>query len=92
MQRARIGIIGDFDAAKPSHSATDTAIARAARALGAAADVAWVATDAIAADGTGALAAYDGLWASPGSPYRNIDGMLEAIRFARERGKPFVAT
>ncbi len=29
---------------------------------------------------------------SPGSPYRSLDGALEAIRFAREGGVPFIGT
>ena len=28
----------------------------------------------------------------PGSPYRDIDGALRAIRFAREQGRPFLGT
>lgn len=92
MKRARIGVIGDFDAARPTHVATNDAIARAARALGAAVDVTWVPTDAIASSGAASLEQFDGLWASPGSPYLSMEGMLDAIRFARERGKPFVAT
>lgn len=93
MRRARIGIIGDFDPAKPSHPATDAALDRAERECGLALDVVWVPTAAVAAAGAAAmLDRFDGLWASPGTPYRSIEGGLEGIRFARERGKPFVAT
>jgi CTP synthase (UTP-ammonia lyase) len=35
---------------------------------------------------------YSGLFISPGSPYRSTAGALAAIRFARERGVPFVGT
>jgi CTP synthase (UTP-ammonia lyase) len=38
------------------------------------------------------LAQYDALWASPGSPYKSMAGMLRGIEFARTRGWPFVAT
>lgn len=34
----------------------------------------------------------DGIWASPGSPYKSMNGALNGIRFARERGRPFVGT
>jgi CTP synthase (UTP-ammonia lyase) len=51
-----------------------------------------VATDTVAAGGTGALAAFDGLWAAPGSPYRSLEGALAGVRFARERGVPFFGT
>ena len=93
MRRARIGIIGDYDAAKPSHAATEASLARAERETGVALDATWIPTDAIAVAGPASLLdRFDGVWASPGSPYRNIEGALAGIRFARERGKPFVAT
>lgn len=38
------------------------------------------------------LAAFDGLWCAPGSPYRSLIGALGAIRFARERDVPFLGT
>ncbi len=38
------------------------------------------------------LAAYDGLWIAPASPYRSMEGALGAIRYARERGVPLVGT
>jgi CTP synthase (UTP-ammonia lyase) len=86
-----IGIVGDFDAASSSHAATNDALAAAGRALGAAVAAVWVPTEAVAA-GEADLVRFDGLWAAPGSPYRSIDGALDAIRFARERDRPFFAT
>jgi CTP synthase (UTP-ammonia lyase) len=89
---ARIAIVGDFDAAYPSHLATNEAIDAAAAALGAAVDIVWVPTPAVEAAGAQMLAEFDGIWCSPGSPYKSMEGALEAIRYARERGKPFVGT
>ncbi len=51
-----------------------------------------VLTDSLDEQTTTALDRFDGLWASPGSPYLSMDGALDCIRFARERGKPFVGT
>jgi CTP synthase (UTP-ammonia lyase) len=93
MRSVRIGIIGDYDAAKPSHPETDVALARAERDARISLDAVWVPTDAIASAGAPALLdRFDALWASPGSPYRSIEGALEGIRYARERGRPFVGT
>jgi CTP synthase (UTP-ammonia lyase) len=92
-ERLRIGIIGDSDPDNPSRVATDAAIGHAADALGIAVDVTWVPTPTL--DGPNAaavLAPYDALWASPGSPYRSMDGALAAIRFAREHDRPFLGT
>src|SRR6202030_1753392 len=38
------------------------------------------------------LESFDGLWASPGSPYKSFDGMLKGIEFARRRDWPFLGT
>lgn len=87
-----IGIIGDFDG-RFSHVATNEAIAHAAAALALPAQVEWLPTVQLAgADGQARLGRCDGIWASPGSPYQNIDGALAGIRFARERNRPFVGT
>lgn len=50
----------------------------------------WLATDQINADSP--LNGFDGFWCVPGSPYRNTDGALRAIRFAREQQRPFLGT
>ncbi len=92
MRRARIGIVGDYDPGYISHRETGAALEDSGRRLGVRVDYEWVATDAVAAGGTGALAAFDGLWAAPGSPYRSLDGALVGIRFARERCVPFFGT
>jgi CTP synthase (UTP-ammonia lyase) len=35
---------------------------------------------------------FHGLWAAPGGPYRSMDGVLSAIRWAREQDWPYFAT
>src|SRR5262245_14626201 len=92
-ERLRIGIIGDSEPDSPSHAATDAAIGHAASALDIAVDLDWLPTPALdGPDRSALLAPYDALWASPGSPYRSMDGALAAIRFARERDRPFLGT
>jgi len=46
----------------------------------------------VAADAVRRLESFDGFWIAPGSPYRSLDGALRAIRWARERDWPLVAT
>ena len=38
------------------------------------------------------LAAFDGVWCVPASPYANTEGALNAIRVAREHRIPFLGT
>ncbi|MBZ5592678.1 MAG: hypothetical protein LAP39_10615 [Acidobacteriia bacterium] len=89
----RIGILGDFDPDYHSHCATNASLQHAAKALGREVESAWVPTPSLERPQVGeVLSGYDGLWASPGSPYRSMRGMLAGIVFARASGRPFVAT
>ena len=92
MDRARIGIIGDYDATYTGHRDTCEALGGAGVRTGVYVDYEWVGTDAIAAAGPTVLDGFDGLWASPGSPYRSMDGALAGIRYAREHDRPFIST
>jgi CTP synthase (UTP-ammonia lyase) len=85
----RIGIVGDYNPAHESHPATTQAAFLAARAIGLQADIVWIST-ANVSDET--LAKTDAIWAAPASPYRSADGMLHAIRYAREKQRPFLGT
>ena len=89
----RVGVIGDFEPSYHSHFATNAALYDAATALGVPLHLRWNPTpDLDHADGERRLASYDGLIASPGSPYRSFTGMLKGIEFARTRNWPFVGT
>jgi CTP synthase (UTP-ammonia lyase) len=87
MKTTRIGIIGDYNPEYPLHLATDDSIRHAAQALGQPIEFEWLATD-LPHDYCG----YRGLWCSPGSPYRSLEGAIEGIRYARENGVPFLGT
>jgi CTP synthase (UTP-ammonia lyase) len=92
-QPLRIGIIGDFDPHRRSHIATNGALSHAARALAITLDACWLRTPGL--DDAGSeitLSQFDALWCAPGSPYKSMDGALNAIRFARERDWPFIGT
>ena len=89
----RIGIIGDFEPAYHSHFATNAALYDAATKLNVPLTLRWLPTPSL--DGTDAakiLGRWDGLIASPGSPYQSFSGMLRGIEFARTRDWPFTGT
>jgi CTP synthase (UTP-ammonia lyase) len=87
MAAPTISVIGDHDPGRPAHAALDRALACLPHGVTAS----WVATDAVAEPAT-QLAAVDGLWIAPGSPYRSFDGALRAIQYARERNLPLFGT
>ena len=81
-----IGVVGDFNPKNPTHRFTNEALDHVRLPFE------WVPTDAIEDEPEKRLAAYHGIWIAPASPYRSMDGALSAIRYARERGVPLVAT
>lgn len=89
----RVGIIGDFDPHLRSHIATHEAIRHAASALSVTVECAWLPTPSLdAAEHESTLKPFDALWCAPASPYKSMQGALRAIRFAREKGWPFLGT
>ncbi len=88
--RVSIGLIGDFDESITAHRAVPLALRQAAASTGCDLIFDWVPTPEIA--GPERLARYTGLWCVPGSPYRDMEGALGAIRHAREQARPFLGT
>jgi CTP synthase (UTP-ammonia lyase) len=97
MQRARtqsklhaavIGIVGERNERHPLHVASEQALTDGPDLPA----IEWLATDRIAAWPAAQLWRYSGFLIAPGSPYRNMQGALTAIRFARENRLPLLGT
>jgi len=86
-----IALIGDHDPATIAHQAIPRALALAAAVTGAPVTWQWIETSTLS-DVPRQLAAYSGFWIVPKSPYLNTVGVLTAIRFARETGRPLLGT
>lgn len=80
-----IALIGDRSPSILAHQAIEKSLALFG------ATFSWIDTDTIV-EPRQLLGAYRGIWAVPGSPYRDTDGALAAIQFAREMRVPFLAT
>jgi CTP synthase len=88
-----IGILGDFDPNKISHPATIDSIHHAAKHLSIDANIVWVPTLSLLTEkGQQSLVRFDCFWASSGSPYQSMHGMIKGIQMARELDKPFIGT
>ena len=89
----RIGILGDLETGSRGHNAINDALQHAAAKLQIKLDSAWIPTTSVLEpDAKKVLEGVDGIWASPGSPYKSFDGMLKGIEFARRRDWPFLGT
>jgi len=88
----QVGLVGDRDDAVTAHRAIPLALEAAADAIDDEVATTWIGTATIESRVAALLAPFDALWCVPASPYRSTGGALAAIRFARERGVPFLGT
>lgn len=84
-----IALVGDHDERVTAHVAIPRALEFARAATGSEVRWRWLGTEQVAA---ASLEEFAGIWLVPASPYRSLDGALAAVRFARERGVPFLGT
>ncbi|MFW0887100.1 CTP synthase [Pseudomonas sp. PICF6] len=85
-----IALVGDYDPQIKAHRAIPIALELASKQTGHHIGFQWLGTDLIT--DSAVLNGFDGVWCVPGSPYRNENGALQAIRFAREQRRPFLGT
>jgi CTP synthase (UTP-ammonia lyase) len=91
MSPIRIALVGDFNPEVLAHRAIEKCFALACQSE-ARFEPHWMATESIAPGNHHALEAFAGIWCVPASPYRNTDGALSAIQFARTHSVPFLGT
>jgi CTP synthase (UTP-ammonia lyase) len=91
MPTRSIALIGDYDPEVTAHRAIPLAVELASRETEPT-GVTWLSTEALVSTPDEALFRYAGFWCVPGSPYKNMEGALRAIRFAREQERPFLGT
>ena len=84
-----IALIGDHDESVTAHQAIPLAIGLAANALQIDTTIEWVSTESVSSEN---LSQFHAIWCVPASPYKNIDGALTAIQFARRNDIPFLGT
>ena len=86
---ARLALVGDRSPLVQAHARMPDILAAIDADGGPVIDAYWIAsTDVAITD----LRGFDGIWALPGSPYADVDGVLSAIRFACEHDVPFLGT
>lgn len=91
-EQGRIALVGDFSPKVRAHVAIPEALKQAADSAGANISHEWIHTTRLDRSLANLLREFEGLWCVPASPYANMTGVLEAIRFAREAPLPFLGT
>lgn len=84
-----IALLGEYTPAFPPHAYTNAAIEHSRALLNEDIDATWVSTENINQQ---LFKDFSGVWIAPGSPYRNLEKTLWAIRHARENKIPCLGT
>ena len=86
-----IALVGDHSPQVLAHQAIPRALEVARKETASCIEWRWMPTREIR-HATRDLAEVSAVWVVPASPYENMDGALDAIRFARETRRPFLGT
>jgi CTP synthase len=89
--RVRIAVVGKYTALVDSYKSVQEALFHGGIAADAGVDISWMSSDLFTSAERAAevLADYHGLLVPGGFGVRGVEGMMEAIRYARESGMPF---
>ena len=90
MKRIRIALVGDFDEKMHTHIALNQSIDHCKPHLSFDLEAEWIST--VKADDLLLNAHYDGIWITPGSPYKNDNAVFNVIRYAREKNVPITGS
>ena len=85
----KIGIIGEYNPKHYTQVALNKAFEHSAKFLNKRFSLEWISTDLSYFDRE--LEACDGILPAMGTPYRNMDNALKAIKYAREKNIPLMA-
>jgi CTP synthase len=90
-ERVRIAIVGKYTDYADSYKSVQEALIHGGIANDVGVDISWVSSDSFTdgAAARGILSQHDGLLVPGGFGVRGVEGMVEAIRAARETGVPF---
>ena len=90
-ERVKIAVVGKYTDFVDSYKSVQEALIHGGIANDVGVDISWVSSDSFASAeaATSIVSRYDGLLVPGGFGVRGVEGMVEAIREARESGVPF---
>ncbi len=88
--RVEVAIVGKYVDLPDAYLSVVEAVRHGGLEHGVHVDLRWIAADDVEQSGTGALHGVDAVIVPGGFGVRGVDGKVDAIRFARENGVPFL--
>jgi CTP synthase (UTP-ammonia lyase) len=92
MTPSLIALVGDYNPEVVAHRAIEKCFSLARQLRSRSIESQWVYTESIVPGDAGVLKPFSGIWCVPASPYKNTEGALWAIHYARTRSIPFLGT
>ena len=89
-RRVRIAMVGKYVELAESYKSLSEALAHAGIHTGTRVDIQYVNAEEIECDGDGALEGVDAILVPGGFGKRGVDGMIRAVRYARENKVPYL--
>jgi len=91
-ERVKIAVVGKYTELADSYKSIHEALVHGGITNECGVDITWISSDRFTNQETAGelLAAYDGLLVPGGFGVRGVDGMVEAVRWAREQKLPFL--
>src|SRR5215204_1470823 len=90
-KRIQIGLVGDFSEKIYTHVALNEAVEHCSSKLHFKLETTWLPTESIT-DNFLADHRFEGFWITPGSPYKNDEGVYKLIQWSRENNFPIRGT
>ncbi len=90
MERKVIGIVGEFNPELKSHKALNQSLEWLKKDNNFEYD--WIDTLSVEKEGVKILKKYSGIWSASGSPFKSLNGALDAIKYARIQDVPHLGT
>jgi CTP synthase (UTP-ammonia lyase) len=87
-----LALVGEYTPSFVPHAKTDAALDQMRSALGIEIDATWISAANLDDEPQSKLSRFHGIWVAPGSPYKSMQGALNAIRHSREHGIPLLGT
>jgi CTP synthase (UTP-ammonia lyase) len=85
-------LVGDYNPQVIAHQAIPKALEHSSKFLQKHVSYRWMNSETIIDDIKEQFNNFNGIWVVPASPYKNMDGVLNVIKYARENNIPFLGT
>lgn len=90
--KIKIAVTGEFHPQSITHTSLNQSLDDLARNMNTEIEYKWIDTTDLLEDPPSILSSYHGIWSAPGSPFKSLEGALNAIRYARENNIPHLGT